>query len=136
MGKQRGFTLIELMIVVAIIAILAAIALPAYQNYVAKSQITAGLAEISGGRTMFESQVVANSVSTFELADIGLTASTARCALTMDPSETGFIRCRLKGNPKVAGKTVEIARGASGEWQCKVDASIDAKFWPAGCVAG
>lgn len=133
MQRNRGFTLIELMIVVAIIAILAAIALPAYQDYVAKSQVTAGLAEVSGGRTMFEAQVLTNSINTFDLADIGLPASTARCVLSMDPTDTGFIRCKLKGNPVVTGKTVEIARSRSGIWQCKVDAGVPARLWPAGC---
>lgn len=133
MNAQRGFSLIELMIVVAIIAVLAAIALPAYQDYVARSQLAAGLADINGGRTMFESQVLANNVTTFDLADIGLATSTPRCALSMDSSDLGFIRCRLRGNPIVAGKTIEIARTVSGTWRCKVDGSIPASYWPSGC---
>ncbi|WP_043958175.1 pilin [Lysobacter sp. A03] len=133
MDEHGGFTLIELMIVIAIIGILTAIALPSYQNYVIKSQIAAGVAEISGGRTMFESQILANNFTTFDLADIGLPVTTARCRLSMDSSETGFIRCSLKGNPMVTGKTIEIARSTSGIWMCRVDRGIAPKFWPAGC---
>src|SRR5487761_2054557 len=51
MNMQKGFTLIELMIVVAIIAILAAIAIPAYQDYVIRSQVTEGLSLADGAKT-------------------------------------------------------------------------------------
>jgi type IV pilus assembly protein PilA len=131
--QQQGFTLIELMIVVAIIGILAAIALPAYQDYVSKSQITAGLSEVTSGKTAFEAKVLTESIVTFDLSDIGLPASTPRCNLSMDPTDTGFIRCTLKGNPTVNGKTVEIVRIASGAWACKVDSSIPSKYFPVGC---
>jgi len=54
MKKQQGFTLIELMIVVAIIAILAAIAIPQYQNYVARSAVTRLVGETGALRTAIE----------------------------------------------------------------------------------
>ncbi|WP_180008698.1 MULTISPECIES: pilin [unclassified Acinetobacter] len=52
---QKGFTLIELMIVVAIIGILAAIAIPQYQNYIAKSQVSRVMSETGGLKTVVES---------------------------------------------------------------------------------
>lgn len=55
-SMQKGFTLIELMIVVAIIAILAAIALPAYQDYVARSQVSEGASLAGGARTAVAEQ--------------------------------------------------------------------------------
>lgn len=123
------------MIVVAIIAILAAIAIPAYQDYVIRSQITAGLEEITGGKSTFEAQIIANSATTFNVSDLGLQTPTARCDITMNPSpSSGYIRCALKGNPVINGKYVQIARNSSGAWTCEISGAIAARLKPAGCV--
>lgn len=135
MKSHHGFTLIELMIALAIIALLAAIALPAYQDYVIRSQLTAGLTDITSGKSTFESQIVANSATTFDVADLGLHTDTPRCSISMDPSASGgYIRCALKGNPRIAGKTIEIVRNSTGTWSCKVQAGIESKYKPAGCT--
>ncbi len=133
MKNQKGFTLIELMIVVAIIAILAAIALPMYQDYVAKSQATAGLAEITPGKT--QAEVLLNEGKDYaDAASIGLTATTERCGIAgKGVSTTGIanIECTLKGNSKVATKKVTLERDGAGAWKCTT--TLGAKYRPAGC---
>lgn len=139
MKNQKGFTLIELMIVVAIIAILAAIALPQYQNYVAKSQFTAGMAESGAGKTAYETKVndgVTTAAEYTTVANLGLKDSD-RCTLTATAPNAGAgtIVCELKGTPKVAGKKITWARNADGEWACSSDLedADKTKFAPATC---
>ncbi|MGQ4584529.1 pilin [Lysobacter sp. F60174L2] len=134
-NNQQGFTLIELMIVVAIIAILAAIALPAYQDYVARSQVTAGLADIRGGVTAFEEIVNKGTPSTYDNDDIGLQTTTTRCSpISVTAGADGVIECSLTGNPKVAGQDVTLTRNSdTGAWDCTTSAGLDDKYRPAGC---
>lgn len=135
---QKGFTLIELMIVVAIIAILAAIALPAYQDYIARSQVTTGLADIRGGVTAFEERINRGTPTGAPTnADIGLADETPRCTITVagDIADTDgqSIECLIKGNPRVVGDVVTLTRSSGGAWECTSD--TEEKYLPTGCVA-
>ncbi|MCC4635535.1 pilin [Xanthomonas dyei] len=142
-ARGGGFTLIELMIVIAIIAVLASIAIPQYQIYVAKSQVAAGLAEVSPGKTRYEILVNDSEGSTLTSASaIGLTVTaTSRCssigvlAPDANGAQTHAIDCTLRGNPRVNGAKVTWARDANGIWTCSTDlASADKdRFSPASC---
>lgn len=140
---QKGFTLIELMIVVAIIGILAAIAIPAYQNYIAKSQVTRVLAEISPMKTAIETNLL-NGTDETTAANLGYTASNLIIAAgptvaSTASAGTASVEAEMgnKASAAAAGAKIKLTRAATGAWTCAVTKSNNggwkSSFVPTGC---
>lgn len=141
---QKGFTLIELMIVVAIIGILAAIAIPQYQDYTARTQVNRAYSEISSLRTAVEENLTRGQTS-FTWGDLGHVQSNLTDAITSTTSlsfagGTGTLSVTL-GNNAGAGvqdATINLSRESNGTWSCTIDGN-SASDWkenyvPAGCA--
>lgn len=139
MLNQHGFTLIELMIVVAIIGVLSAVAIPAYSLYADKSKVQAGFYEAASAKAQFEVQVN-DGYTNISVVDIGLQASSSNCtsisATFNNTTGEGSIVCTLSGSPKVAGRTVAAVRTAGGNWSCKTGGTpaLEAAVIPSGCT--
>jgi len=130
------------MIVVAIIGILAAIAIPQYQDYIVKSQAGTAMQELAAAKTGFEVALSANklpSTTTVDPGFIGIASTTAYCNMSVmhtPGTSEGEISCATKGGnaSKFNGRTIKMRRTSGGTWGCET-IGLDAKYRPQSCVA-
>jgi type IV pilus assembly protein PilA len=141
---QKGFTLIELMIVVAIIAILAAIAISQYQDYVIRSQVSEGSSLADGVKTALGEFVNNRGVFPDSNGSAGLATNVSIKGQYVDQVDiavagTGIIQTNFDGdkaNKKVAGKYLQfsaVRNSGSIEWHCISD-SLPQKWCPSSCA--
>ena len=144
---QKGFTLIELMIVVAIIGILAAVALPAYQDYTVRAKVTEGLSLASSAKLAVSENATQGKnfdsgwtapVATAAVTSVGITAATGIVTITYTAAAgNGTITLvPSSGGAALAGlaSSSTVPTGGSIVWSC-TGGSLAAKFRPGVCRA-
>jgi type IV pilus assembly protein PilA len=130
---QQGFTLIELMIVVAIIGILAAVALPAYQDYTVRARVTEGLAQAGAAKATASENLAADVVDPCS----GITTATLvgkttlSCAGNQGGPVTIGVSVAAQTGITVTFDLVGTVAGGGVEWDCNNPS--DVKYVPAEC---
>jgi type IV pilus assembly protein PilA len=139
-SMQKGFTLIELMIVVAIIAILAAIAIPAYQDYLIRTQVSEGAVLTDGAKTAVAEFYSNRGTMPAANDSAGLAAKTDIKGKYVTQVEVvnGLITATFgnEANDKIKTKTFILSpttNVGSISWTCRGGNSLDPKYLPSSC---
>ncbi|MEC6883504.1 pilin [Photobacterium piscicola] len=131
MKKQQGFTLIELMIVVAVIGVLSAIAIPMYKDYIKKSEVASALATLKPLTTEAElayqeNGSLSSGASTIDILGISSGASTLG---TISISAENVITFNFDKQTAVSG-ALSLTRSATDGWSCSNTTDVDTKGCP------
>lgn len=127
--SRNGFTLIELMIVVAVIGVLSSIAIPQYQNYIKKSQLGAAMATVAALKINVEDYIATKGEfptlsSSQTSSDLGASASSLgdieTKAATNDPL-SGQLILTMSDNTQFNKKKIALNRDNAGSWTCITD---------------
>ncbi len=142
-ASARGFTLIELMIVIAIIGLLASLGLPMYQDYTLRAKLTEVILAATPAKTaVTEAAQVGSAMPEKLTLDAQSSDMVDSVSYARDASDTavGVITVKIKtGQPRIGGKTVQLkgtlASGGQISWVCGPGSTdgVDAKYLPASC---
>ncbi len=140
MQRTRGFTLIELMIVVAIIGILVAVALPAYSSYTTRAKITEALGAASSCKVSVAEYQSSNNALPADMKASGCSDQNTQYVASLDVAN-GVISVAVKTGPgavdaAAAGNLVlvpTVVGTGQISWDCKTNTTVPEKFRPANC---